>query len=97
MFFICFILAALIRLQFKYHRLALNLYDYDLEQGRGGGISGVGGSSVSSNHGIMAAAAAANLNDRDGGDSLASTTTGSHFSSSMSKRLTSLFKRLLHR
>lgn len=32
-FFICFILAALIRLQFKYHRLALNLYDYDLEQG----------------------------------------------------------------
>lgn len=96
-FFICFILAALIRLQFKYHRLALNLYDYDLEQGRGGGISGIGGSSVSSNHGIMAAAAAANLNDRDGGDSLASTTTGSHFSSSMSKRLTSLFKRLLHR
>ena len=32
-FFICFILSYLIKLQFKYHRLALNLYDYDIEIG----------------------------------------------------------------
>lgn len=32
-FFICFILSYLIKLQFKYHRLALNLYDYDIELG----------------------------------------------------------------
>lgn len=30
-FFICFILSYLIKLQFKYHRLALNLYDYDVD------------------------------------------------------------------
>jgi hypothetical protein len=28
--FICFVLSYLIKLQFKYHRLALNLYDYDV-------------------------------------------------------------------
>ena len=33
-FFICFILSYLIKLQFKYHRLALNLYDYDIELGK---------------------------------------------------------------
>ena len=32
-FFICFILSYLIKLQFKYHRLAINLYDYDIELG----------------------------------------------------------------
>lgn len=85
-FFICFILSALIRLQFKYHRLALNMYD--VEQGRS-----------SQHHHAAAAAAAANAVavDRDGVDSLASTTTGSHFSSSMSKKMTSLLKRILHR
>jgi hypothetical protein len=35
--------------------------------------------------------------DRDGIDSLASTTTGSHFSSSVNKKLSSLLKRILNR
>ena len=67
-FFICFILSYLIKLQFKYHRLALNLYDYDVE---------------TLNNSV----------DRDGRDSLASTTTASHFSSK--RKLSSLLKRLL--
>jgi hypothetical protein len=29
--FTCFLLSHLVRLQFKYHRLALNLYDYDVD------------------------------------------------------------------
>lgn len=107
-FFICFMLAALIRLQFKYHRLALNLYDYDMEQGGAGAGAGGGGGIWSGGAGILnghshhrhasaATAVSMHMNDRDGNDSLASTTTGSHFSSSMSKRLTTLLKRLLHR
>jgi hypothetical protein len=69
-FFICFIMSYLIKLQLKYHRLALNLYDYDTEANR----------------------------DRDGTESLASSTTISHFSSSNhNKKLTSLLKRLLNR
>lgn len=64
---------------------------------RGGAGDGLLGAGVTSSHRSTAAIATTALNDRDGGDSLASTTTGSHFSSSMSKRLTTLLKRILHR
>ncbi len=74
-FFICFILSYLIKLQFKYHRLALYMYDYDVDN-------------FLENQ---------QEKDRDGMDSLASTTTGSHFSSSGNKKLSTLLKRILNR
>ncbi len=77
-FFICFIFSYLIKLQFKYHRLALNLYDYDVEN------------NFKSNTSQIA-------NDRDGRESLASTTTASHFSSSANKKFSALVKRVLVR
>ena len=77
-FFICFIFSYLIKLQFKYHRLALNLYDYDVEN------------NFKSNTSQIAS-------DKDGRESLASTTTASHFSSSINKKFSALIKRVLVR
>ena len=117
-FFICFILSQLIKLQFKYHRLALNMYDYDIEQGGGGsgngGGGGIGFTKLSSSHNSTSQQQPHHTHrthqllldeqiqqqqreDRDGLTSLASTTTASHFSSSASKKLCSLLKRLLTR
>lgn len=72
-FFICFILSYLIKFQFKYHRWALSLYDYDIET--------------------------TNEQEKDTVDreSLTSTTTASHFSSSNGKKLYSVFKKILNR
>lgn len=81
-FFICFVFSYLIKLQFKYHRLALNLYDYDVDASV----------KINSNNQTML--------DRDGRESVDSTTTASHFSSSAAnnnKKLTSLVKRVLVR
>ncbi|CAF0816190.1 unnamed protein product [Brachionus calyciflorus] len=75
-FFICFILSYLIKLQFKYHHWAISLYDYNI------------GAVNQQQHQQI---------DRDGADSLASTTTASQFSSSKNKKLKSLIKRLLNR
>lgn len=72
-FFICFILSYLIKFQFKYHRWAISLYDYDIET--------------------------INQQDKDAvdRDSLASTTTVSHFSSSNGKKLYSILKKIINR
>ena len=72
-FFICFILSYLIKFQFKYHRWAISLYDYDIE---------------------ITKEQEKDTVDRD---SLASTTTASQFSSSNSKKLYSIFKKILNR
>lgn len=90
-FFICFILSYLIKLQFKYHRLALNMYDYDVNNENHPHHQSPNACSPHQD-GAMA-------KDRDGMASIASTTTGnSHFSSSaVNKKLSNLFKRWLNR
>lgn len=81
-FFICFILSYLIKLQFKYHRIALNLFDYDIDTYANSSSGGGGGGD----------------RDGDGIDSISSTTPSHFSSSAANnKRFANILKRLLHK